>query len=57
MLDLRFEPRDAPRISCIMATRGDVHPARHAIACFHAQTHAARELVRASRRVLDGRRD
>ena len=34
-----------PRISCIMATRGRIVPARHAIDCFLRQSYRDRELV------------
>lgn len=36
---------DGPRISCIMATRGRIVPARHAIDCFLRQSYRDRELV------------
>ena len=36
---------DGPPIACIMPTRGRMIPARHAIACFLAQSYARRELI------------
>lgn len=36
---------DLPLVSCLMVSRGRLFPARFAIACFQAQTHANRELV------------
>ena len=41
----QFASEVAPLVSCLMISRGDVFPARHAIACFLRQTHANRELV------------
>lgn len=38
-------PADGARVSCIMATRGELQPAVHAIGCFRRQTYPARELV------------
>lgn len=45
MCDPDLLPSPPPPVSCIMATRGRLKPARHAIHCFQNQTHPARELV------------
>lgn len=36
---------DTPLVSCIMATRGAIEPARHAIDCYRRQTYPHRELI------------
>lgn len=41
----RTEPVETRRISCIMASRGRLFPAAHAIHCFRRQTYEDRELV------------
>lgn len=45
-----FEPAppgaaSGPPVSCLMITRGELAIARHAIACYRAQTYTARQLV------------
>lgn len=45
VLDGAPRREDGPLVSCIMASRGLVAPAAHAIACFARQTHGPRELV------------
>lgn len=36
---------NGPLVSCLMVSRGNLHPARHAIECFQRQTYRQRELI------------
>src|SRR4029077_16807917 len=42
---LQDRTTERPKISCLMITRGDLYPARFAIACYQRQNYRNRELV------------